>query len=122
MNDDLGGFYEANKKGAELFEKCLNAYDEVIGDLDNNIEKWKDYGSIINCVFCEAYGRVGCLKCPLYTLSDDNCMNKTYYDLKTGISYYIYGEVEEKEDVIKLLIERRKELLNLLGKFGYEYK
>ena len=86
--------------------KMLNSYKNLILDYDNNIEKWKWYGCVNFCMFCNKYYYGNCECCPLSIISIfgrctiNGCCDKSYLALRRGIVK------RDKQQVLKVAAER----------------
>lgn len=112
---------------ADVLTQVLHNYEDLIDNYDENVAKWKEYGSLKNCRLCvttdpdwefRGYVKPKCHLCPLDGMRPPGipCVTYSYYGLLTSLQRY------DKEGTIKAAKVRYKEILTHIKKQGYRYE
>lgn len=116
------------KQIKEALTKTLNAYDELIDDVEGNKHKWGDYGSTKTCRLCDLFAW-RCSLCPLRGCAYGTAPG-TLEDLRKVVNketiawrkYKGIGKKPTNSEIKKAAIARRDWLINKIAEKGYIYK
>jgi hypothetical protein len=136
---------EKRKAVIKALTKTLNAYEELIQNTKENVDKWVNFGSTHTCRVCVAmeYKPNGdykkhCYGCPLLCnfTGDDiipgaPCVNQSFVDFETAIHDYCWKKMNLNDSkIIKQSLKivkstakiRYKWIVQQLDILGYEFK